>query len=123
MDELLLRRVLYGISCRNYESAAELVPGAIGAVDCSSVLRAADSSKQAQRSCVRCRSLISRVRTWWRWSWTCKTFADASMVVALRHHVYPGTNGFLGFVETDTENERVLRPFLRSLVERGRRYL
>ena len=26
---------------------------------------------------------------------------------------------FLGFVETDTENEKVLTPFLRSLVERG----
>ncbi len=30
MNELLLRRVLYGISCRNYESAAEAIPGAIG---------------------------------------------------------------------------------------------
>ena len=38
VDELLLRRVLYGISCRNYESAAELVPGAIG-LSSSSVLR------------------------------------------------------------------------------------
>ena len=26
----LLKRVLYGISCRNYEAAAEAVPGAIG---------------------------------------------------------------------------------------------
>ena len=38
VDELLLRRVLYGISCRNYESAAELVPGAIG-LSSSSVSR------------------------------------------------------------------------------------
>ena len=30
-----------------------------------------------------------------------------------------GEKRFLGFVETDTENERVLTPFLRSLVERG----
>ena len=29
-EELLLRRVLYGISCRNYEAAAGAVPGAIG---------------------------------------------------------------------------------------------
>ena len=28
--DLLLRRVLYGISCRNYEAAAEVIPGAIG---------------------------------------------------------------------------------------------
>ena len=30
VDDLLLRRVLYGISCRNYEAAAEVIPGAIG---------------------------------------------------------------------------------------------
>ena len=30
-----------------------------------------------------------------------------------------GEKRFLGFVETDTENEKVLTPFLRSLVERG----
>ena len=30
-----------------------------------------------------------------------------------------GDKRFLGFVETDTENEKVLTPFLRSLVERG----
>src|SRR3970282_202415 len=30
-----------------------------------------------------------------------------------------GTKRFLGFVETDTQNEQVLAPFLRSLVERG----
>jgi hypothetical protein len=30
LDEGLFRRVLYGISGRNYEKAAESVPGAIG---------------------------------------------------------------------------------------------
>lgn len=30
LDELLLKRVLFGISCRNYEAAAESIPGAIG---------------------------------------------------------------------------------------------
>ena len=30
VNDLLLKRVLYGISCRNYEAAAELIPGAIG---------------------------------------------------------------------------------------------
>ena len=47
-----------------------------------------------------------------------KTFADATMVVALGITL-SGDKRFLGFVETDTENERVLRSFLRSLVERG----
>ena len=30
VNDLLLKRVLYGISCRNYEAAAETIPGAIG---------------------------------------------------------------------------------------------
>ena len=30
VHDVLLKRVLYGISCRNYEAAAESVPGAIG---------------------------------------------------------------------------------------------
>ena len=30
VNDLLLKRVLYGISCRNYETAAEAIPGAIG---------------------------------------------------------------------------------------------
>ncbi len=30
LDEVLLTRVLYGLSCRNYEAAAAAVPGAIG---------------------------------------------------------------------------------------------
>ena len=40
------------------------------------------------------------------------------MVVALGITI-SGEKRFLGFVETDTENEQVLTPFLRSLMERG----
>lgn len=47
-----------------------------------------------------------------------KAFADATMVIALGITL-SGEKRFLGFVETDTENEKVLTPFLRSLVERG----
>ena len=47
-----------------------------------------------------------------------KAFADAMMVVALGITI-TGDKRFLGFVETSTENEQVLTPFLRSLMERG----
>ena len=30
VNDLLLKRVLYGISCRDYEAAAEAIPGTIG---------------------------------------------------------------------------------------------
>ena len=45
-----------------------------------------------------------------------KTFAEATMVVALGITM-TGDKRFLGFVETDTENEQVVTPFLRSKVE------
>ena len=47
-----------------------------------------------------------------------KTFADATMVIALGITL-SGAKRFLGFVETDTENARVLTLFLRTLIERG----
>ena len=47
-----------------------------------------------------------------------KTCAESTMVVALGITL-TGEKRFLEFVETDTENEKVLTPFLRSLVERG----
>ena len=47
-----------------------------------------------------------------------KTFAESTMVVALGITM-TGEKRFRGFVETDTENEKGLTPFLRSLVERG----
>ena len=47
-----------------------------------------------------------------------KTCAESTMVVALGITM-TGDKRFLGFVETGTENEKVLTPFLRSLVERG----
>ena len=47
-----------------------------------------------------------------------KSFADEMMVVALGVTM-AGDKRVLGFVQTDTENEKVLTPFLRSLIERG----
>jgi transposase-like protein len=47
-----------------------------------------------------------------------KTFADTTMVVALGITM-TGEKRFLGFVETGTENAKVLTPFLRSLTDRG----
>ena len=46
-DELLLKRVLYGISCRNYEAAAEAIPGAI---DCRARRCRGSSSRPARSS-------------------------------------------------------------------------
>ena len=115
VNDLLLKRVLYGISCRNYEAAAEAIPGAIGlsgsTVSRTFVQASAAKLRELQERDLSDEDVVAVVLDG-------KTFADATMVMALGITL-AGEKRFLGFVETDTENEKVLTPFLRSLVERG----
>jgi len=115
VNERLLRRVLYGISCRNYEAAAEAIPGALG-LSSSTVSREFVVASREQL-----RSFQERELSGERYVGLFldgKTFADATLVIAMGV-TERGEKRFLGFVETDTENEKVLTPFLRSLLERG----
>jgi transposase-like protein len=115
VDDQLLRRVLYGISCRNYETAAEAIPGALG-LSSSSVSRAFVEASAAKLKEFQERDL-SKER-YVSLFLDGKSFAEATLVIALGVTTR-GEKRFLGFVETDTENEKVLTPFLLSLVERG----
>jgi transposase-like protein len=115
VNDALLRRVFYGISCRNYEAAARAIPGAIG-LSSSSVSRAFVEASAAKLKEFQERSLEGE--RYVALFLDGKSFADATLVIALGVTA-EGTKRFLGFVETDTENEKVLAPFLRSLVERG----
>ena len=108
VNDRLLTRVLYGISCRNYAAAAEAIPGAIG-LSGSTVSRTFGQCRETASST----SETSPMRTWWPSSWT----ARRSPRRRYCHH--DEEKRFLGFVETDTENAQVLTPFLRSLLERG----
>ena len=114
-NDLLLKRVLYGISCRDYEAAAEAIPGAIGlsgsTVSRTFIQASAGKLREFQERDLSGEDVVAVVLDG-------KTFAAATMVIALGITL-SGEKRFLGFVETDTENERVLTPFLRSLVERG----
>ena len=103
--------MLYGISCRNYEAAAEAIPGAIR-LSGSTVSRTFVQASAAKLRALQERDLsdadvVAIVLDG-------KTFADATMVIALGITL-AGEKRFLGFIETDTENEKVLTPFLRSL--------
>jgi len=114
-DDALLRRVLYGISCRNYEAAARVIPGAIG-LSSSSVSRAFIAASAAKLKEFQERDLSGA--RYVALFLDGKSFADATLVIALGV-TSDGTKRFLGFVETDTENDKVLTLFLRTLVERG----
>jgi len=115
LSETLLRRVLYGISCRNYEAAAESIPGAIG-LSSSTVSRqfVAASAEQLRRFQERNLSGYDIVAVFLDG----KTFADDEMVIALGVTI-AGEKIILGFVQTATENKRVISQFLRSLRDRG----
>jgi transposase-like protein len=115
VDELLLRRVLHGISCANYESAAAAVPGAIG-LSASSVSRSFVIASAAQLKAFQERELSGE--DYVALFLDGKTFAEGTMVIALGITI-SGEKRFLGFVETGTENATVLSMFLRSLLARG----
>ena len=116
LDEVLLKRVLYGISCRNYEAAAAAaVPGAIGLSSATVSRSFTDASakqlKGLQERDRRERDIVAIFLDG-------KTFADMTMVVAIGITL-TGEKHVLGFVETGTENEQGLTPFLQELGERG----
>ena len=111
----ILKRVLYGISCRNYEAAAESVPGAIG-LSSSTVSRSFIQASAATLRAFQERDLAGEDVV--ALFLDGKAFADSTMAIALGLTM-SGEKRFLGFVETDTENAKVLTPFLRSLVDRG----
>ena len=112
VNDLLLRRVLYGISCRNYAAAPRRFPGRSGSTVSRAFIEASAAKLRAlQERDLSREDVVALVLDG-------KTFAESTMVVALGITM-TGDKRFLGFVETDTENEQVLTPFLRSLVERG----
>lgn len=115
VDEGLFRKVLLGISCRDYEAAVEAVPGAIG-LSKSTVSREFKKATAAKLKAFQERDLsqydIAALLL------DGKSFADDEMVVALGVTML-GDKVFLGFVQTDTENAVVIRSFLRSLKDRG----
>ena len=115
LDETLFRRVLYGISCRDYEAAAEAVPGAIG-LSSSTVSRqfVAASAGRLRELLARDLSKLDIVALFLDG----KTFAEDELVLALGVTM-DGRKVVLGFVQTGTENARTLKAFLGELRSRG----
>lgn len=116
-DDGLFRKILLGVSCRQYEACAEAVPGAFG-------LRPSTVSRRFIRASARhLRALSERRLDGEQFVAVVldgKTFANDAMVIALGITLQ-GQKKILGVVQTATENERVCAAFLRELVERGLR--
>ncbi|MGH7717610.1 MAG: IS256 family transposase [Gemmatimonadaceae bacterium] len=114
-DAGLVRRVLGGISCREYEAAAEAVPEAFG------LARSSVSRRFIRASARQLRRLQERPlgdAEWLVLVLDGKTFAGEQLVLALGVTA-TGEKRLLGLVQTASENKRVIATFLRELGERG----
>ncbi len=115
LDAGLFRRVLGGLSTREYVHAAEAVPEAFG------LSKASVSRRFVRASARELRQLQERRLDDARWLVLVvdgKTFAEDQLVVALGVTT-TGEKRILGVVQTASENKRVCASFLRELVERG----
>ena len=114
-DVGLFRRVLGGLSCREYEAAAEAVPEAFG------LARSSVSRRFIRASAHELRRLQERRLDDAEWLVLVldgKAFADDQLVLALGVTT-TGEKRILGLVQTASENKRVIASFLRELGERG----
>ncbi len=117
-DEGVLRRLLYGLSCRDYRACAEAVPEAFG------LSRSSLSRRYIQATARKLHALQERRLDGYDFIALVldgKTFAEDTMVTALGLTLH-GDKLILGFVQTGTENATTCADFLRSLVARGLRY-
>lgn len=115
MNEGLFRRVLYGISCRDYEAASEAIPGAIG-VSASTVSRkfveaSAEKLKEFQTRDLSSLDVIALFVDG-------KTFADDSMIIVVAVTM-EGKKIPIGFLQAETENHVAISDFFNGLIKRG----
>jgi transposase-like protein len=111
----LYRKVLLGLSCRDYQACAEALPTAFGLSPSTVSRRFIRASARKLQAFLERRleqyDIVALVLDG-------KTFAEDSMVIALGITLQ-GEKLLLGFVQTGTENETVCAAFLRDLIERG----
>lgn len=114
-DAHLLGRVLRGIGCRNYAETAALVPEVFG-LSASTVSRRFRRASAAKLQALMERDLSGHDLV--ALFLDGKSFGDDEMVIAIGVTL-AGTKVVLGMVQTASENTRVCREFLKSLVDRG----
>lgn len=118
LDEGLLKRIVNGLSCRNYRECAEAVPEAFG-LSASTVSRrtirvTAQKLEQLQERSLEPYDFVALFLDG-------KCFAKEQILIALGVTI-EGEKIILGFLQASTENEKVCTDFLRKLIERGLDY-
>lgn len=115
MDEAALRKVLAGISCRDYKKTVAAVPGTFGMSGTAISRRYIRTSRQKLRALLERRlddcDIVSVFIDG-------KRFGDDGIVVALGVTI-TGIKMVLGIVQTASENHTVCADFLKDLIRRG----
>jgi transposase-like protein len=114
-DERLMERVLYGVSCRNYERAAGVSAGAIGASKSTVSKVFVGTSDKVLRAFKERRLEGEDIVAIFLDG---KYFAADEMVIAMGVTL-EGRKKMLGFIQAGTENLAVIGDLLRSLLDRG----
>jgi putative transposase len=114
-DEGVLKRVLSGLSCRRYEDCAEAVPEAFG-ISPSTVSRRFIRTSAGKLKALMERDLSDK--DFVALFIDGKGFAEDEMIIALGITI-TGEKVILGFIQSATENEKVVRDFLNGLLDRG----
>lgn len=118
VDDKILKRVLYGISCKNYRECAELIPEAFS-LSSSTVSRkfiraTLEKLQELQERPLGGYDFVALVMDG-------KVFGDDELIMALGVTI-GGEKIPLGFVQSGAENARVTKDFLNGLIERGLKY-
>lgn len=118
LDEGLLRRVLHGLSCRNYSECAEAVPGALSLSPSTVSRRFIRASERKLRDLMDRRldgyDFVAVVMDG-------KRFGEDEIIIAIGITI-EGRKVVLGIIQSATENHSVCRDFLHGLIDRGLRY-
>ena len=114
VDEGLLLRMIKGIATRSYQACAEAIPKAFG-LSSSTVSRRFIKASAQKLAKFRERSLAQYDLV--ALFIDGKTFADQEMIIALGVTIQ-GDKIPIGFIQAATENERVCRQFIQSLINR-----
>jgi len=115
MNEMVLTRVLHGLSTRNYEQAVQQVPATFGISKSTVSKRFIQASAKDLKKCLE-RDLSDQdiVAVFIDG----KRFAKHQMIIALGITL-SGKKVVLGFVESGTENGTVCKEFIVNLKDRG----
>jgi len=116
-EKLVFKKILGGLSCRQYEACVEAIPETFGLAPSTLSRRFIQSSaKQLEKLMERDLSQQDIVALFMDG----KTFAEDEMIIALGVTL-TGEKVILGLVQTATENEKVIKEFLVQLLDRGLR--